>query len=331
MFRSATFKLTLWYVLLATSLCLLYSTVVYHLATHELGEALHHQYSSFVGNDQDYDNAPSLSSDIQQHGQHLFGELVWLNIVVIAGSSVFGYLLARRTLRPIKTAHQAQIRFTAEASHELRTPLAAMRADTEVALMEKGLPATTRRTLEGNLHDIERLEQLTSHLLDISRYQNKTTPKLELLDLDEIVQQGVTQLMHATKEKQVHITLDIKPLQVMGEQHGLQQLVTIVLDNAIKYSHEKGTITLSLHQDEGMAVLVVEDKGIGIPGNDLPHVFEHFYRSTKVTAKRVDSGYGLGLPLAQEIAHAHHGAIEIRSRENGGTTVRITLPIAHGQ
>jgi signal transduction histidine kinase len=328
MFRSATFKLTLWYVLLAASLCILFSAVIYRLSTEELGEALNHQYNSFVDNDRDRDNIPLPQADIQRHGQHLLGELVWFNITVITGSSIAGYFLARRTLKPIKQAHQAQIRFTAEASHELRTPLAAMRADTEVALMEKGLPAKARRTLAGNLHDIERLEQLTGHLLDIARYQNKTT-ELKLLDLDEIVQNATARLNRAAQEKHIRIKQDVRPVQIMGEHEGLQQLVTIVLDNAIKYSHKKGSIAVSLRHNETAATITVKDDGIGIPGGDLPHIFERFYRSGNTRlGTMAPAGYGLGLPLAQEIAHAHGGVIHIHSQENVGTTVRITLPLA---
>lgn len=329
MFRSATLKLTLWYVLLAASLCMIFSAVVYRLSTEELGEALYHQYDSFVGYDRDGDNIPLPYAAIQRHGQHLLGELVWLNVVVIAGSSVVGYFLARRTLKPIEQAHRAQTRFTAEASHELRTPLAAMRADTEVALMEKNLPAKASRALEGNLHDIERLEQLTGHLLDIARYQNKAAAEPALLDLDEIVRKAAEQLGHAAQDKRVRIKQDIKPVQVMGEQYGLQQLATIVIDNAIKYSRKQATVTVSLRTDKAAAILTVKDSGIGIPASDLPHVFERFYRSTNAKPdKKMAGGYGLGLPLAQEIVNAHGGTIAIHSRENNGTTVRITLPIA---
>jgi len=329
MFRSATAKLTLWYLLLATCLSVLFSVVVYHLSTEELGEALNHQYASFVDNDHDQDNIPPPSSDIQRHRQHLLGELVWFNVVVITGSSIVGYFFARRTLKPIELVHQAQARFTSEASHELRTPLAAMRADTEVALMEKGLPVKTRHTLQGNLRDIERLEQLTGHLLDIAHYQNKTTTESVLLDLDEIVQNVVERLSYAVQEKHIRIKQDIQPAQVIGEQHSLEQLVTIVLDNAIKYSHERGTVTISLRTDEATAALTIKNNGIGIPANDLPHVFERFYRSANVKSdKKVASGYGLGLPLAQEIASALGGAVHIHSRGDSGTTVRITLPLA---
>lgn len=328
MFRSATLRLTLWYVLLATCLSLLFSAVVYKLSTEELSEALNRQYNSLIDNDHDSDNILPPSSGVELGGQHLFGELVWLNIAVISGSSVFGYLLARRTLRPIKSAHQAQTRFTAEASHELRTPLAAIRADTEVALMEKGVPAKTRRTLQGNLRDIERLEHLTAHLLDIDRYHNNKTSELVLLDFDEIVRNGVDQLGRTAQHKHIQIKQDVHPAQVMGEQHGLQQLVTIVLDNAIKYSRRQGTIVVSLRGGDREVTLTIEDNGIGIPPSDLPHVFERFYRSRENRSdQKAAHGYGLGLALAQEIINAHHGKIHVSSREDHGTTVRVTLPI----
>ncbi len=329
MFKSATVKLTLWYVLLAATLCLAYSVVVYHLSTEELDEALNRQYSSLIStDDHDNDNVPPPHAAIQEHSKHLLGELVWFNITVIAGSSVFGYFLARRTLRPIEQAHTAQIRFTAEASHELRTPLAAIRADTEVALMEKGLTAKARRTLEGNLQDIGRLEQLTTNLLDIARYHNGSAPKLGVLDFDELTRQAIKQLTHKADEKHITLKSTIKPVQVMGDQRTLEQLVIIFIDNAIKYSHENTTVTVSLKADMAHAVLTIKDKGVGIPADDLPHIFEYFYRSQNTSKTKHASGYGLGLPLAQEIIRAHRGQAKIESQENHGTTVTVTLPIA---
>ncbi len=328
MFTSATVKLTLWYVLLAAVLCLAYSAVVYNLSTEELNEALNHQYHSFVDEDHDRDNIPLPHSYLQQHGRHLLNKLVWFNVAVIAGSCVAGYFLARRTLQPIEQAHQAQVRFTAEASHELRTPLAAIRADTEVALMEKGLTAKTRRTLEGNLRDIGRLEQLTADLLDIARYQNGLAAKRTVLDFDELALQAIKQLKHKAEQRHIALKTIIKPVQVTGEQRALEQLIIIVLDNAIKYSDKNSTVTMSLQNNGANAVLTITDKGVGIPAADLPHVFERFYRSQNAPAANHTSGYGLGLPLAQEIVKAHSGQVELESREHYGTTVVITLPLA---
>lgn len=329
MFQSATVKLTFWYVLLAAMLCLAYSVVVYHLSTEELDEALNRQYHSLVStNDHDNDNVPPPYTAIHDHSKHLLSELVWFNIAVIVGSSAFGYLLARRTLRPIEQAHTAQIRFTAEASHELRTPLAAMRADTEVALMEKGLAVQARRILKTNLQDIERLERLTTNLLDIARYHNGVAPKLSVLDFDELTQQAIKQLAHQALHKHITLKSTILPVQVTGDQRALEQLVIIFIDNAIKYSHADTTVAISLKADAARAVLTITDTGVGIPADDLPHIFEHFYRSHNTSKTEHTSGYGLGLPLAQEILSAHDGQVEIESQENHGTTVTVTLPTA---
>lgn len=328
MFRSATLKLTLWYVLLSVALSLLFSVVLYQFTTQELAEGLQQQYQTLSANDHDVDNRYSLSREVDRHTHRLFSELVYFNIAVVIGSTVISYILARRTLWPIERAHQAQLRFTAEASHELRTPLAAMRADTEVALMEKGLNAKARRTLKGNVVDIQKLETLATHLLDISRYQNAATDKFELLNLDEIINQSLQQFKQTVKNKQLKVVQNIHPAQILGDNYGLQQLITIVLDNAVKYSHRGGKITIKLDSLNKYAVLTISDTGIGIPADDVPNLFERFYRAgnAELSQSRA-SGYGLGLPLAQEIATAHKGAIQISSQEKQGSTVTIKLPL----
>ncbi|MGH7237261.1 MAG: sensor histidine kinase, partial [Candidatus Saccharimonadales bacterium] len=324
MFKSATLKLTLWYVVLATVLSLLFSVVLYHFATHELSEGLQHQYQRLTTNDHDGDNNYSPRRELNTHNQNLLVDLAYFNLAVIVGSTVVSYWLARRTLRPIEQAHAAQVRFTTEASHELRTPLAAMRADTEVALMEKGLSVKARRTLQGNASDITKLERLASHLLDISRYQTDREEAQELVNLDEIIAETLRQFQHTIKAKHLKIKQNIKPVQVRGDSYGLGQLLAIVLDNAVKYSSPSGIITIKLQVENGQAVLAIKDTGIGIPANDLPHLFERFYRASNAkSVQNAASGYGLGLPLAQEIVRAHKGTIDIASQENKDTTLII--------
>lgn len=311
------------YVLLAVALSLTYSIVMYHLSTGEINEALERQLQ-FI-NEAGYALPPNMQY-IEQHSQHLFIELVWFNIFVVAGATIFGYFLARRTLRPIRVAHQAQVRFTAEASHELRTPLAAMRADTEVALMDKKVTGKARKTLQENLADIERLEQLTSQLLDIARYQNNVAIPFEVVDFDDVVLRVVRMLKKTLQTKNIKLDTHIVPVQIMGDVRTLEQLVTIVLDNAVKYSHQSGTIRISLKTIGDAAMLEIKDWGIGILKEDLGHVFEHFYRSKNARTFHETSGYGLGLPLAQEIVSVHGGHIKLDSQVQKGTTVTITIP-----
>ena len=329
MFKSATVKLTLWYVLLIMGLSFLFSGVLYHFSTGELTEALHNQYQVLSDHDRS-DRSYVSTHELDTRSRHLLKNLVYFNILVLAGSSLASYILAKRTLRPIEAAHQAQIRFTADASHELRTPLAAMKADTEATLMRgSGNAALLRRALKDNLADIEKLDKLTDHLVEISRYDSKTATPKEAVEMESIVQEVVQQFNSRTKDNNVKIEVKTEPARIHGDPHGVRQLITIVLDNAIKYSKPKGQIKVTLLKKNKNVVIAVKDHGIGIPADDLPHIFERFYRSQNVnTNKKRAAGYGLGLPLAEDIVEIHGGSIAVHSREHEGATVTITLPLA---
>jgi len=331
MFKSATVTLTLWYVLLSLGLSLLFSGVLYHLSNRELAEALSNQYHALANNDHDGDNRSRASTqELDTRSQHLLQNLVYFNILVFIGSSMASYALARRTLRPIETAHQAQIRFTAEASHQLRTPLAAMKADTEATLMDRRNNAVVlRRTLQANLLDIEKLEKLTNHLLEISRYKNRAAPAWEDINLDTTIQEVLKQFQQPILANRLRITLDTTAVHITGDQQALQQLIAIVLDNAIKYNQSKGSVRVALTNDNKYANITITDTGIGIRAEDLPHIFENFYRSpTAVSTKNKVVGYGLGLPLAKEIVELHNGTLAVQSKEHHGATVIIKLPLA---
>ncbi len=329
MFKSATLKLTLWYVLLAMCLSFLFSGVLYHFSTDELTEALRNQYQVLNDNDKD-DQSYFSTYELNARSHHLLDNLVYFNGLVLVGSSLASYILARRTLRPIEAVHQAQIRFTADASHELRTPLTAMKADTEATLMRNSNDAALlRRTLKANLGDIEKLDKLTNHLVEISRYDSKVATAKETVELEDMIREIAQQFGRQTKDTKLTIKVDTEPAQVQGDPHGINQLITIVLDNAIKYSKPKGRIYVTLLKKNKDTVIAIKDNGIGIPTEDLPHVFERFYRSRNVnTNKTKTSGYGLGLPLAKDIVEQHGGSISVQSNEHEGTTVCITIPLA---
>lgn len=331
MFKSATLKLTLWYVLIVMLLSVLFSGVLYRFGTHELSEGLNDQYHQIVVDDHDSDDINHISkTELDTRSTRLKEELVYFNIIVLAGAFITSYVLARRTLRPIEEFHKSQIRFTADASHELKTPLTAMKADTEATLMlGSGDSALLRQTLKDNLKDIEKLEKLTEHLLDLSRHDSKATAKAEVLDVEKITKEVVSSLGPRIRHKKLKINLKTQSARVKAEPHGLNQLITIVLDNAIKYSHREGQISVNLINKGEQAIITIGDNGIGIPIDDLPHIFERFYRSKNINSTKDGStGYGLGLPLAKDIVELSGGRIVVQSKEGQGTTVDITLPIA---
>lgn len=328
MFKSATVKLTLWYVFLAMSLSFLFSGVLYHFSTSELAEALHTQYQ--VLNDKDKDDNSYISTyELNTRSHHLLNDLAYFNVLVLVGSGMASYVLARRTLKPIEAAHQAQIRFTADASHELRTPLTAMKADTEATLMNSNSDvALLRRTLRDNLGDIDRLEKLTDHLVEISRYDSQVEATKKDVDLQALIDETVQQFNRRIKGSKLKIKVETRPIIIKADSYGLQQLITIILDNAAKYSRPRGQIKVRLLKKSKHVILTVEDNGIGIAKDDLPHIFERFYRSKKIAVNKKDTmGYGLGLPLARDIAALHNGSVTVQSKENEGTTVTVSLPI----
>ncbi|HVA11049.1 MAG TPA: HAMP domain-containing sensor histidine kinase, partial [Candidatus Dormibacteraeota bacterium] len=186
-----------------------------------------------------------------------------------------------------------------------------------------------RHTLQDNLRDIEKLDKLTGHLLEISRHDSRSISKVEVIELQSITEEALASFKKTITDKKLKVEAQTSSVRVRGESQGLHRLITIVLDNAIKYSQPKSRIELSLSKKNRQAIIVIKDEGLGIPASDLPHIFERFYRSKNVSANtKKTTGYGLGLPLAQEIVKRHGGSIIVHSKEHQGTSVHIKLPVA---
>jgi len=330
MFKSATIKLTLWYVFIVMILCLIFSGVLYHFSNNELAEGLHKQYQELVPNDHDSDDyLTRTKAEIAEQSHNLLVNLIYFNVVVLLGAGLGSYVFARNTLKPIKRAHQSQLRFTADASHELRTPLTSMKADTEATLMRysDSVPQL-RRALAENLTDIQKLDKLTNQLLEISKLDSRHPISKEIVDIEEVIKLVMNSFNRKTKTSTINVDIQSTGYYILANEQSIRQLLTIVLDNAVKYSPSKGRVQVSVVKQSKHVLLTVRDNGIGIPKDDLPHIFERFYRSKNAsTSKRKITGYGLGLPLAKDIVELYGGTIRIDSKENVSTTVTISLPL----
>ena len=329
MFKSATIKLTLWYVLIVMILCLIFSGVIYHFSNNELAEGLHKQYQELVPNDHDSDDyITSTKAEIAEQSGNLFDNLIYFNVVVFLVASLGSYVFARNTLKPIKRAHQSQLRFTTDASHELRTPLTSMKADTEATLMRyQDNTSQLRRALTDNLTDIQKLDKLTNQLLEISRLDSPHHISKEIVDIENVIKLVVKSFNRGTKGLTIDVDIQSTACYVLADEQSIRQLLTIILDNAVKYSSSKGSVQIRVARQSKHLLISVSDNGIGIPKDDLTHIFERFYRSNNVnTSKRKITGYGLGLPLAKDIAELYGGTIRVASKENISTTVTISLP-----
>lgn len=223
-------------------------------------------------------------------------------------------------------------RFTADASHELKTPLTAIRGEAEVALMSDLTPEEYRHALRSILEETERLTEIVNNLLLLSRADaNQMTLKREPVALDAIVMQAYERVEPLARRKR--ITLDIENLEeisLQGDSLWLLQLLTNLLNNAINYTPEGGSVFLALYCEEvgasRRALLRVRDTGPGIPPEHLPHIFDRFYRVDPGRSRDL-GGSGLGLNIARWIAEAHNGQIRVASEVGRGTTFTVELPL----
>lgn len=222
--------------------------------------------------------------------------------------------------------------FTADASHELRTPVAIMRTTAEVIL------ARTRSVEEHNLAwksllaQTERTSQLIDDLLTLARADSGSDEfHFESVDLDEIVGEACTEMQVVAGAKNLQISTELSPrCSVYGDRDALHRALLILLDNAVRAMPGGGVIEVSLTADREfepkMTCISVKDTGVGITREDLPHIFDRFYRAAKDRSRRT-GGTGLGLAIARWIVTQHGGAIDVESSVGVGSTFRVKLPV----
>jgi signal transduction histidine kinase len=215
-------------------------------------------------------------------------------------------------------------RFVADAAHELHTPLTALRTNLELAALEEGT-ADQLTALERAQTQVERLQTLSSALLDLSRLEaNAGKENHALMDLSVLVQEASEVCASRAEQTGLSFSLDLPQGAVMiqGNRSQLRRALGNLLDNAIKFTPQGGSVSVGLRRREGQAELRVEDTGIGIPPGDLPHLFGHFHRGRNAVAY---PGSGLGLAIARTIVEGHSGQVMAESTSQG-TCFLVRLP-----
>jgi len=232
------------------------------------------------------------------------------------------------TLR-LAAQRQALRAFVADASHELRTPLTLMRTNVEV-LLEAGavLDPEDRALLEDVVAEAEHMGRLIADLLTLARLDAGALPLArDLMDLGALVTAQVRQVGRLAARQGVEVRADVAgPAMVRGDVGRLEQVLLILLDNAIKYNRPGGTVDVTLRREGSQAVLTVRDTGPGIPEDELPRLFARFHRGRGAGAKA--EGSGLGLTIARGIIQSHHGRLRMRSTVGVGSTFTALLPLA---
>jgi len=259
-----------------------------------------------------------------------------LLLILVAGGGVglglamaAGFWLSGQALRPIRIAMEKQREFVADASHELRTPLALIRANAEILKREGEKPVDANiASVDDIISETDRLAALVTQMLTLARAETEQPPQFVPVDLNGLAQDTAREMRLLAGPREISIEVDARGETVVsGDPLRLRELITILLDNSLKYSEEGAAVTLRVGPDEGRAVLAVTDTGRGIPAEAIPQVFDRFYRADRARSREM-GGSGLGLSIAKWIADVHKGTIGIESAPGRGTTVTVGLPLA---
>lgn len=226
-------------------------------------------------------------------------------------------------LDSIQRSMEAQKRFTSDVSHEIRSPLTSLRGSMEVALRKKRTPEEYEDILRNNLSDIVRLSRITDDLLFLSKADNNI---LELrkhwFDVNQLLKNIIERLRYdglSIVEKYE------ENLEVFGDSSILEQAFTNLINNAIKYTPRGGTITITTQKEDDSVKVTMGDTGMGIPEEEIPHIFERFYRIDRERSRKM-GGTGLGLAITRWIVEAHDGKIMVKSTPGSGSDFIVILP-----
>lgn len=223
--------------------------------------------------------------------------------------------------------------FTADAAHELRSPMAAMQSSLDVALAIDRTPEEYKEILAQTLEECASLRDLINKLLTLAETDaGRITTPTQPIELEKIVSRSCEMFTAVAETREVKLQLaKLEPARVNGDAARLRQVITNLIDNAIKFTPAGGSVTVELTTDQHSheAQLRVCDTGVGIVAADLPHIFERFYRADKARQRGDKSaGSGLGLSICESIVSAYNGTIRADSYPGRGTTIFVTLPLA---
>ena len=262
-------------------------------------------------------------------------------------AATFNQMLAN-----LEALYQQQQRFVADASHELRAPITSIRCNLDLLAKAPDLPAEeAQAALADAQAEANRMGRLVGDLLTLARSDSarqsqqsqdvtvadgykKSGEEKQLVDLDSLLLEVFRQYHPALENGNIDLRQQgpglllqhITPARVHGDADQLKQVLVALLDNALKYTPYEGSISLSLTTDEHFAIVKVSDTGIGISPNDLPHIFERFYRADRARSRN-RGGSGLGLAIVQIIVLEYQGTIEAESAPGKGSTFTMRLPL----
>jgi signal transduction histidine kinase len=253
----------------------------------------------------------------------VFGAAAFVAMLLVAGG---GYVLVRKSTAPVERSMNQMRRFMADAAHELRTPVTLLRTRAEVALGEERDARRDAETLHAVVREVERVGAIVSDLLTLARADAGELPAArKTVYLDDLASDAIDSIRSLAAQHHVSVEIgSFEEASITGDPVLVRRLLLILLDNAVKFTPVGGSVRLDVSAADGRRVVTITDTGVGIPPQDLPRVFERFFRSD--TARQETDGAGLGLAIARWIADQHGATIHVRSKAGAGTSVTVSFP-----
>jgi signal transduction histidine kinase len=279
--------------------------------------------------------APLVAAEAASHWVFVLQVCVAMTFAVYTTVFITGSIAARlrgreeelaRAHRDLKSLEQVKSQFMRKTSHELRAPIGAMQSLLKAAVGQMAPEAPGRELVDRCIRRSESTMDLIDDLLRYSRLQaSAIQPRFEPVDLAEVVRIAADLFRTQAEEKGIQLEVRTEPAVLLGDRDGLTDLADNLISNAIRYTLTGGRVTVEVNGRDGDPRLTVSDTGIGIPPDDLPRIFEEFFRGEKAK-QAVQHGTGLGMTIAKRVADMHGGRIEVASEVGRGTTFRVYFP-----
>ena len=271
----------------------------------------------------------SVERTIQLDG-YTFARHYRLHVTLLKHSYKADAILVLQDITDVQRIDKMRADFVANASHELKTPITAIRGFAETLIEDETIEHGMRQRFIRKIHGQSiRLSDLVSDLLALSRLESNDTAFNTQVDLQQIVQRVCANLQAVAQSHKIVLELEVidGPMMLLGDDNALGQMATNLIDNAIKYTTEMGTVRVTIKAEEGMAVLNVKDNGLGIDETDQERIFERFYRVDKARSQSL-GGTGLGLAIVKHIVQNHKGRLQLKSKLNHGSTFTVKIPLS---